>query len=90
MVTLVIAEDQYRTGLVTFINVLQAENAELNAKDQLTQADALAVTDLVAVYKALGGGWASPSASVSDGTASKPDLSMSPKTGQKFAKGANP
>jgi len=55
--SLVIAEDQYRTGLVTFINVLQAENAELNAEDQLTQADALAVTDLVAVYKALGGGW---------------------------------
>jgi NodT family efflux transporter outer membrane factor (OMF) lipoprotein len=55
--SLVIAEDQYRTGLVTFINVLQAENAELNAKDQLTQADAQAVTDLVAVYKALGGGW---------------------------------
>jgi len=61
----VIAEDQYRTGLVTFINVLQAENAELNAQDQLIQADALAVTDLVAVYKALGGGWAcsSPAAS---------------------------
>jgi len=59
--SLVIAEDQYRTGLVTFINVLQAENAELNARDQLTQADALVVTDLVAVYKALGGGWASPS-----------------------------
>jgi outer membrane protein TolC len=53
-------EDQYRTGLVTFINVLQAENAELNARDQLTQADAQALTDLVAVYKALGGGWACP------------------------------
>jgi hypothetical protein len=37
------------------------ENAELNARDQLTQADAVAVTDLVAVYKALGGGWACPS-----------------------------
>jgi multidrug efflux system outer membrane protein len=56
-----IAEDQYRTGLVTFINVLQAETAELTARDQLIQADALALTDLVAVYKALGGGWACPS-----------------------------
>ena len=55
--SLVIAEDQYRIGLVTFINVLQAETAELNSEDQLTQADALALTDLVAVYKALGGGW---------------------------------
>jgi len=56
--SLVIAEDQYETGLVTFINVLQAETAELNARDQLIQVDALALTDLVAVYKALGGGWA--------------------------------
>jgi NodT family efflux transporter outer membrane factor (OMF) lipoprotein len=55
--SLVIAEDQYKTGLVTFINVLQAENASLNAQDQLVQANAQAVTDIVAVYKALGGGW---------------------------------
>ena len=52
-----IAQDQYKTGFVTFINVLQAENALLNAEDQLTQSDAQALTDLVAIYKALGGGW---------------------------------
>ncbi len=37
--------------------MLQAENALLNAQDQLTQSDAQIVTDLVAIYKALGGGW---------------------------------
>jgi multidrug efflux system outer membrane protein len=57
--SLAIAEDQYRTGFVTFINVLTAENTLLNAEDQLTQSDAQVATDLVAIYKALGGGWTS-------------------------------
>jgi NodT family efflux transporter outer membrane factor (OMF) lipoprotein len=55
--TLKIAQDQYGAGLVTFINVLQAEEALLNSRDQLTQSDAQTLSDLVAVYKALGGGW---------------------------------
>ncbi len=55
--SLQIAQDQYRTGFVPFVNVLQAENALLNARDQLTQSDAGVASDLVAVYKALGGGW---------------------------------
>ena len=55
--SLTIAEDQYRTGLVTFINVLQAQNTLLNSRDQLAQSDAQALSDLVSVYKALGGGW---------------------------------
>ncbi len=60
--TLKIAQDQYRAGTVTFINVLQAQDALLNSRDQLTQSDAQALSDLVSVYKALGGGW-----SVQDG-----------------------
>ena len=55
--SLAIAQDQYRTGFVTFINVLQAQNALLAARDQLTQSQAQEATDLVAIYKALGGGW---------------------------------
>jgi len=55
--SLSIAQDQYRTGFVSFINVLQAQGALLNARDQLTQSEAQVVTDLVAIYKALGGGW---------------------------------
>ena len=57
--SLKIAQDQYRTGFVTFVNVLSAETTLLNAEDQLTQSDAQVATDLVAIYKALGGGWAS-------------------------------
>jgi outer membrane protein TolC len=43
--------------------VLQAQTALLNSRDQLTQSDAQSLSDLVSVYKALGGGWtAGPSA----------------------------
>jgi multidrug efflux system outer membrane protein len=52
-----IAQDQYGAGTVAFINVLQAETTLLNSRDQLVQSDAEALSDLVALYKALGGGW---------------------------------
>jgi outer membrane protein TolC len=55
--SLSIAKDQYRVGLVTFINVYAAENALLNARDQLVQSQAASDSDLVSLYKALGGGW---------------------------------
>jgi NodT family efflux transporter outer membrane factor (OMF) lipoprotein len=55
--SLVIAQDQYRTGFVTFVNVLEAQYALLGAEDQLTLSQALVLTDVVAAYKALGGGW---------------------------------
>lgn len=57
--SLSIAQDQYRVGLVTFINVYAAENALLNARDQLVQSQAQSDSDLVSLYKALGGGWSS-------------------------------
>jgi NodT family efflux transporter outer membrane factor (OMF) lipoprotein len=53
-----LAQDQYKVGLVAFINVIQSENAQLNARDQYVQADGQVLSDLVALYKALGGGWA--------------------------------
>ena len=55
--TLRIAQDQYGTGFVPFVNVLQAQTALLSAQDQLIQSQALVMTDQVALYKALGGGW---------------------------------
>ena len=56
-----IAKAQYRTGFVTYINVLQADNSLLNAQDQLTQSNAQLLSDLIALYKALGGGWTASS-----------------------------
>ena len=55
--SLSIARDQYKTGFVTFITVLQSQYALLSLQDQLAESDAQLLTDLVALYKALGGGW---------------------------------
>jgi outer membrane protein, multidrug efflux system len=58
--SLLIAQAQYRTGLVTFINVLQASAADLNARDEVEQSIQALAQDLVSLYKALGGGWDHP------------------------------
>jgi NodT family efflux transporter outer membrane factor (OMF) lipoprotein len=52
-----LALQQYRAGLVTYVNVLTAQNSALSDDDQLSQARAQLSADLVALYKALGGGW---------------------------------
>jgi len=58
----IIAQDQYITGLATYQNVLTAETALLNAEDAAAQSRAALATDIVALYKALGGGWATSAA----------------------------
>ena len=55
--TLEIARNQYQNGLVDFLTVLDAQRTALGAEQALTQSDQTVSTDLVALYKALGGGW---------------------------------
>jgi outer membrane protein TolC len=52
-----IARGQYKAGLTTFLNVLQSENALFQSQDRLAQSDQRLAVDMVALYKALGGGW---------------------------------
>ena len=52
-----IANELYSKGLVTFLNVLDAERSLYAAEDTLEQSKATILTDLVSLYKALGGGW---------------------------------
>jgi NodT family efflux transporter outer membrane factor (OMF) lipoprotein len=52
-----IANDLYSRGLVNFLNVLDAERSLFAAEDQQTQSKAAVLTNLVALYKSLGGGW---------------------------------
>ena len=52
-----LANDQYRAGIVTFIDVLNAERQLLSTQQQQLQSQTNISTDLVALYKALGGGW---------------------------------
>jgi multidrug efflux system outer membrane protein len=48
---------RYQGGMVDFLSVLDAERTELQAEDALAQDRTEAATSLIAVYKALGGGW---------------------------------
>jgi multidrug efflux system outer membrane protein len=48
---------QYRVGLAPYTNVLQTQTTQFQAEDALAQSQAALTSDLVAVYKALGGGW---------------------------------
>ena len=52
-----LAQTEYREGLSDFQTVLISERALAELEDQLAESDAAIAIDLVALYKALGGGW---------------------------------
>ena len=52
-----VAQDQYQAGLVDFNNVLDAQRSLLILQDVLNQSNGAVITNLVRLYKALGGGW---------------------------------
>jgi NodT family efflux transporter outer membrane factor (OMF) lipoprotein len=52
-----LAKQLNQAGVVDFLNVLTAEQNLFVSQDQLSQSDQAVSTDLVALYKALGGGW---------------------------------
>jgi multidrug efflux system outer membrane protein len=52
-----LATQRYDSGVEDFLNVLDAQRTLLEIQDQLAQSETHTATALVAVYKALGGGW---------------------------------
>ena len=52
-----IANDLYGQGLGGFLDVLDSERSIYQAQDQLVQSDQALAANLIALYKALGGGW---------------------------------
>jgi multidrug efflux system outer membrane protein len=52
-----LARQRFQGGLTDFVNVLDAEREALIVEDSLAQSRTQTATSLVAVYKALGGGW---------------------------------
>ena len=52
-----LAQDQYTSGLIDFSDVLTAERNLLSFQDELAQSDGEVTSDLIRLYKALGGGW---------------------------------
>jgi NodT family efflux transporter outer membrane factor (OMF) lipoprotein len=52
-----LARNQYQAGLVDFSVVLIAQQSMLNYEDQLALSEGAVTTNLVKLYKSLGGGW---------------------------------
>lgn len=52
-----IANGLYEAGLTDFLDVLQSEQALYQSQDQLAQSDQRLTLAMVAIFKALGGGW---------------------------------
>jgi len=53
-----LANQQFRSGAISNLDLLTAEEALVAAEEQVAVSDAAVVQDQVAVFKALGGGWA--------------------------------
>ncbi|HEY2444359.1 MAG TPA: efflux transporter outer membrane subunit [Rhizomicrobium sp.] len=52
-----LARDRYKSGLTTFLDVLDAERNARQTELAMAASTAAVSTNLVALYKALGGGW---------------------------------
>ncbi len=54
-----LTQGKYEGGLTDFSHVLEAQRSLLSFQDQLTQSDGKVTSNLIRLYKALGGGWTS-------------------------------
>lgn len=52
-----LARQQYTAGLIDFQSVLDSQRSVLSLQDQVASSRAEATSDLIRLYKALGGGW---------------------------------
>jgi len=52
-----LAQIQYKAGLADFLTVLDSERTLASNQDQLAQSQVNVITNLISLYKALGGGW---------------------------------
>jgi outer membrane protein, multidrug efflux system len=52
-----LAGDLYRNGLADFLRVLESQRSLYQSQDNLIQSERAVSSDLIALYKALGGGW---------------------------------
>jgi multidrug efflux system outer membrane protein len=55
--TVNLARTRYASGLIDFQVVLDAERSLLSLQSQLAQSDGAVTSNLVTLYKVLGGGW---------------------------------
>jgi multidrug efflux system outer membrane protein len=55
-----VAQNRYIRGLVIYLDVLNAQVTRFQAEDSLVLVDLAILQNRVALYRALGGGWAQP------------------------------
>jgi outer membrane protein, multidrug efflux system len=55
-----ISSELYARGLVDFLRVLDSQRSLYLTQDQLALSDQQVASNLVSLYKALGGGWDTP------------------------------
>ncbi|MBM4108424.1 MAG: efflux transporter outer membrane subunit [Phycisphaerae bacterium] len=67
-----LSRDLYRSGLADFQRVLESQRSLYQTQDALALTDQLVLTQLVALYKALGGGWGPPRPPHADGAPTAP------------------
>lgn len=53
-----VALDKYKNGLTDFYNVLEAQSSLLSLQEAFAVSEGQIISNLVGLYKALGGGWA--------------------------------
>jgi outer membrane protein TolC len=58
--SLAMADGQYAEGRVNYLDVLDSQRSLFQSEDQLAMSEQSVSVDLIALYKALGGGWATP------------------------------
>ena len=54
-----LAKNKYLSGLIAFSDVLDAQRSLLSYEDELATSEGTVTTNLISLYKALGGGWTS-------------------------------
>jgi outer membrane protein, multidrug efflux system len=52
-----LARERYEEGYANYLDVLEVQRSLYAAQDSLAQSDQQLIDDLIAIYKALGGGW---------------------------------
>ena len=52
-----LAEDQFVSGLIDFSDVLDAQRSLLTFQDELAESEGTVTSNLIRLYKTLGGGW---------------------------------
>ncbi|MCE4052262.1 efflux transporter outer membrane subunit [Pseudomonas sp. Au-Pse12] len=66
-----LAQVRYEAGAAPYLLALQAQRRRLQTEDALAQADTASYVNVVALYKALGGGWHATAMTASPGVAAR-------------------